>query len=301
MKKKSARLFAMLLCCLLLSSCGDNYGKILADTWKRVFDLSGNYQWSGYPVDNFGVGTAYDPPKGKQWSDGDRLCASWTCIGVKPESIPTDLEVRLTLNGFADKGSGGSVTLSEKQKKELGLNLLLPGLANVLNLTAKLDWSKGVNIDFSFGKAYKRSLIRKRMTDLINHLPATDPMKGAFDRGILVMITADLVVDSMHATIEVDTKLNPEVEAKLKGKAEELLGSGASAGFKFNRTTTGKYTLDITQPVVLAVLPRTQPAPGVLRAFTDAEKEKWDDWNLIKAQNQRPANSAAPKGLLQLK
>jgi hypothetical protein len=74
------------------------------------------------------------------------------------------------------------------------------------------------------------------------------------------MIVADLVIDSLSAKITFDATRESNLEAKLQGKAQAFVGQDAKATFKFSRTGSGTYTLEVTQPVVLAVLPKQQKA-----------------------------------------
>ncbi len=99
------------------------YGKELSKEFRKAFGISnqeGKYFWFGYPVNNFGVLTAYDPPSGKRWRDSDRICATFSCLD-KP--VPTDEEEFLTIYNFASKGQGGGAQLTDSQKRSLGLGL----------------------------------------------------------------------------------------------------------------------------------------------------------------------------------
>src|SRR5690242_18319441 len=120
-KRGRTSLALPILCFTVIVSAhaANNYGKELTKEYRQAFDIKkddGQYRWFGYAVDNFGVLTSYDPANGKSWKDSDRICATWTCIGVKEKDIPTDETLRVNINNFADVGGGGAVTLDDTKK-----------------------------------------------------------------------------------------------------------------------------------------------------------------------------------------
>ena len=53
----------------------------------------------------------------------------------------------------------------------------------------------------------------------------------------------------------------------------QVIGKGAGFEAKVNNAQKGDYTLQVTDPVVLAVYTKKQPQAGVLRKTKD-----WSDW-----------------------
>jgi len=255
---------------LFLASSGasaQNYGKEVSKTWKQVLEIKkqdGEYRWSGYPVDNFGLATFYDPPDPKKgWKDSDRICATWTCLGLK-DNVPTNETDRLGLNGYAEVGKGSDVSLTTEQQKKLGIGLVLPSLAQVLKLNAALNWQKGVTTTLKLGPVAKRSVDRDKLRQFISSSDnKNQTLKDAFAAGRLSYIAADIVATSIDLTIAVDKKANNSVALELD-KAAAALPKGASLKWEMTSDGKGNYHLVTTHPVIIAVQTRAQPGGGQL-------------------------------------
>jgi len=272
MKKLSVTLMLFVFLHFDHSICkAENYGEKLTKNWQKIFGIDpkkdGEYRWFAYPVDNFGVLTSYDPPTTRAWIDSDRICATWSCIESKP---PDDIVTRISVNGFADPGEGGPVTLDEKTQKKFGLGLLLPGLADLFKIGGKLDWSKGVKIVMKMEKGYKRSINRDRYNTFVAERSSNKTLKSAHLNGRLAYVAADILVEGISAEITVDKKVNAGVDAALT-KAAGIAPKDASLKFEWSSSTDGVYKLLVKHPVVLAVQIRRQERGGVLTA---GESEK---------------------------
>src|SRR5437867_3023463 len=64
-----------------------NLTKTLVPIESATFGLGENYQVSPYPVDNFGIFTAYRPPQGGKWDESNQICATWSCLGVDGNKV----------------------------------------------------------------------------------------------------------------------------------------------------------------------------------------------------------------------
>lgn len=261
----------VLLLCVAVTSCnpGENYGKVLDSRWRNVFGLKasdGPYRWFGYPVDNFGIATFYDPPAGQDWKDSDRICASWSCLELQDKLANMNVDDRLNVGGYADIGTGPSITLDETAKSQLGISVILPGLANLLNINAGVDWSKGITTTLSIGKAIKRSINRDKVRDFIEHHSTNQTLKNDYTNGRLAYVAADIVAQDIDVTIKVDKKLNASADAKLTQLAGSVFPKDSEIKVNGGPNTEGTYHITIKSPVVLAVQTRTQPSGGTLGA-----------------------------------
>lgn len=272
------RLFpmALVLCALFTAHVpcsAQKYGKEVEKTWQTILGIDekrdGKYRWFGYPVDNFGVLTAYDPPANRDWTDSDRICATWRCI-EQEKNIPSDAAVRLSINDMADVGRGGSVTIDQDKQNKLGLNLLLPGLAQLLNLGANLNWNKDVKTTVSVDRFDKRSADRDRYRLFIQNNSTNQTLKDAFTSGKLAWIASDIVAEGVKMTISVDVNRNAAVDAALTKAVGTVLAPDSKLGFQWSKQGTGQYTLVITHPVVIAVQTRRQPSGGTLTSSTSS-------------------------------
>jgi hypothetical protein len=241
--------------------------------------LDANYQLSPYPVDNFGLLTSYRPPKGQKWNEGNQICATWSCLGL--DSIPTDATQRFTVNGFADSGTGGTLTLSDDKQNSFGINLLLPGLAKLIDVKGNVDWKKHITVKLQLGPATKRILNRiKAQNYFDNVLKPGNPLKDAYDKKELVIIVADVITDSLDATITVDKDLNVGASAALSKAAQSQalpVGKDSSLSGKLENKGNGTYHLEVKNPVVLAVFPRELRKTGNL----GKPQADWSDWDAV--------------------
>lgn len=265
-----------------LVGCQEDYAAVMTTKVRAALGKDfKDYIWSSYPTDNFGLATAYDPERGKSFSDENFLCATWSCL---KQTVPAQSDQKLSVNGYAEVGdNGGIITLTEKVQTDLGANLVLPEIYQILKISADVGSTRNVETRLSLGRVYPRKLVRSKMTDYIGTLPSNDPLKRAFTDGRLVLIVADIVVDSMTIDIKIDTtkeaKLDAELASKLAGMVGKIIDS-AKIGLHIKKATNGEYQLEVTKPVVLAVLPRQQPAAGVLALAQDNE---WLDWRVTTA------------------
>src|SRR5205814_9833159 len=116
-----------------------NPTKTLVPIEAATFGLSNSYQVLPYPVDNFGILTAYKPPLGERWDESNEICATWSCLGVDANKVPTDPNERLSVSGFADTGTGG--TIRGRPLKNAELNISSP-FGNFHGLTDSLGGYK---------------------------------------------------------------------------------------------------------------------------------------------------------------
>lgn len=272
------RLVLVLLALCVLSVAhvpcnAQKYGKELEKTWRNILGIDenrdGKYRWFGYPVDNFGVLTAYDPPTNRDWIDSDRICATWRCI-EQEQNIPNDMAARLSVNNMADAGTGGAITLDEDKQKKIGLNLLLPGLGQLLNLGANLKWDKDVKTTLTIDRIHKRSADRDRYRQFIQNTSTNQTLKTAFTNGRLAWIASDIVAEGVKMSITVNVNKNAAVDAALTKAVGTVLSPDSKLGFQWSKQGVGQYTLVISHPVVLAVQTRRQPSAGTLTTGASA-------------------------------
>jgi hypothetical protein len=266
---------AAFICVLALASLCN------AQDFKQVMKQAfGNdyrdYQWLDYPVNNFGVATAYTGVKDRVDRRGF-LCATFTCLGVKQS--PADIDVWMRANDFADVGCGGQLDAKLERNKGSILNSLLPKILNVVGLTASLGTVRNIKADIKLASMCSRQLQQAKMIGFIKGLNAendTFGLKQAYDRGRLVLVIGDLVMKSMTIRLYADNKLNAQLDAKLGGESEKVLGQGAEFGVKISKSSSKDYELTVTDPVIVAVL--------AVRAGDDktrANGTSWEGWEPV--------------------
>lgn len=266
--------FAVAFATATTTSCATEYNKLTVEKLRSlVGDDFASHRWFSYPTDNFGVGTAFASKA--SFDNSVSLCDSAYCLGVTPASFADWLSV----GGFAGVGKAGpTITLTSEEETKLNAELNGPKIAQLVDLGASVDFSRGVTTKISLGKAYPRRLRLQPTMERINSLPSTDLIKKAFDGGTLVLIVSDLVMEALTVSLCVDQKVNPSLKAKLDSSIGQLVGANASMAVKVENSESGCYTLQAQQPVVVATLAAEQPAAGTLSAPTEANE--WSGWKL---------------------
>ncbi len=233
----------------------EEFSKSLANTFTGA--QFRNYRWLDYPLDNFGVATAY---RGKNLppSDEDFLCSTFTCLGLARPAKP-DLWLKLAdgikeKQGFAEVGCGGAVEASLKRSAEAMAEISLPRIASVLGLSAGGGVENSKTTRLIFGQVCVRKLLQGRFESFISSLKA-DPygLKAAYERGNLVLLVGDLVVTSMEVTVSPSSKLKAQLEGTLSGKPTAIVGKASASG-AISKSADGSYNLKVNSPVIIGYL-----------------------------------------------
>jgi hypothetical protein len=264
-----------------------DYGQLMAKKVKEVLGRrSSGYTFATYPVDNFGLATAYEDK-----ADPSReLCATWDCLGVSDDeqveamSAKDQVKLRISTLQYADTGDGPSLKLSDDEKNSIGLKALLPQLLRVLSLAADFSTSKNVTTTLTMGPVTIRTLRRKEMLDHLKSQDAHPLEKTAFEKRKLILVYSDIVVSSMTLDLKLDATASSDLEAKLEGslqgKVGQVVGKNSSLSFKVARANKGDYSFEINKPVILAVYTKRQPAAGELGT---TGWSRWSDFDVGKA------------------
>jgi hypothetical protein len=264
-------------------ACKGKYTNILSG---KIAEALGpdydRYQPFSYPTNNFGLATAYastsDRPKPE-----DFICDTWECLG-KGSNVPASSQELLEVAGFAGVGSNGAkIDLTTKETQDLAIDALLPKVFQVLQLGGSYDKKKITNVTLSLGRAYPRLLRKTRMIPFIAGLPTTEPLRQAFDQGRLVLVVGDVVIDAVKATIDVDQTIGQALKAKLDPGLPSKVFSGVDLGVKVTDELNGKFTFEVTQPVIVKRLTKRQPSAGVLAGTDD-----WNEWPSVEVALPAP-------------
>lgn len=259
--------FVMALAVASGAPAGTNYGDALGKSIiSATISKDEQKYWKpvAYPTDNFGIATLYD---GK--GVGSFLCATSTCLGLPDNKTET-----LKNAGYLDAGKGGSVNLDDTQKNTLGLNAVLK-LFSLIGLSGKYDSSHSTIVSVEIPSATIRYLIKGKLTDHIKASPATPAVTDAYTNRRLRAIMADIVVDSITATVKLDNSNSANITATLDQNVGKVLGKDASFGVTYDKTGQGTYKIQTVSPVIVAVAAVQQPKQGTLEAD---EAQAWQGW-----------------------
>jgi hypothetical protein len=211
------------------------------------------------------------------------LCATWSCLGVAPNEVPTDSQALMNVNGNVDPGQGGNISLSTDTQTEIGLNVVVPQILGILNVNASGDWKKHVTVNLNATGGHQRFVVAQKLADYLNGLGDNDVRKRAYRNGTLTVVVSDLIIDSLTATIDLDSSLQATLDAKLsqalQGRTGTVIGKDAAVSFKVNSATTGHYEFQTVSSVIVAMLPKTEPKPQPNLALTEKIViSNFDNW-----------------------
>jgi len=266
MSKVSTLALVLLLIAPALKA--QNYGQKLNHQWKQILSLpksAGDYQWFGYPVDNFGVITMYGPPAGSKLTDSDRLCATWSCMGI--DKIPTDDSAFITVNGYADAGKGPAIHLTSDRNGKIAVSLILSNLLAAIGINASASISNDVTVDLTADAIYRRSVDQLKLTHYISNTPTNGLLYTFWHSGQLSFIGADVVAQNVVITLTVNPSRSVDLNAALS-KAIGQVGSGSKAEVDISSSAKDTYTIKFPGFLILATQLHHQFGPGLLFGST---------------------------------
>ena len=279
---------AMLVAFCALRSYGAtaDYGKIMQSTLKHSLgDDFRQYEWLSYPTNNFGVATMYVLESEKSRPSGsNQWCATFTCIGLSENQIPSDPRLRLTVNGFADVGSGGPISISGSDSASLAVGFFAPAIFNVLRLSAETSEIRLEHMTLRLGNISKRFLKKQQIFTFIDNLPASSPVRKALDSDRLAIVAGDVVIDSLELDLDLDEAQNHNLTARLDSLLNRKAGALTGMTVQVRREKKGQYRLIIDQPTVVARLTLRHPlrgrdvAPAARSALRPKGLSDWATW-----------------------
>lgn len=222
-----------------------------------------DYQSFSYPTDNFGLATIYRSTDDEVTPD-EFDCDMWNCIGVADADIPVDRAANLSMNGFAAVGTGGEITIEKQAEERLAFGVVLPAVARVAGISGGLERERVPEVSLQLGQAHSRLLRRDSVLTALRGLPPTHDRRLAFNQGALALVVADVVIDGFTATIDVKQETGQELDAKLSGTASTVIGSDAELNFEIRKVVDGRYTINVTRPVIIFRWIKVQTAGGTL-------------------------------------
>lgn len=263
------------------SAMAIDYGQLMANKVKEVLgkNATKGYTFSSYPLDNFGLATAYEA----KVDVVDQICDTWACLGLdddtKVNSLSANQRMKLVVGGvqYAAVGTGAPLKLSDDEKSSLGLNALFPKILQILSISFDSSHAKDITTDLTMGEVSVRVLRRQQMLKRVTGANADSAEKMAFQNGTLILVYSDIVVSSVKIEIKINADTNADLQVKmdgaLKGQAGKIIGQGSSLGFKVDKADKGDYTFEINRPLILAVYTKKQQRPNQLGGGNG-----WKDW-----------------------
>jgi hypothetical protein len=243
---------------------------------KKVFTGTQyrNYQWAPYPMDDYGVGTAYRGTESVA-QPGSFLCATYTCFRMAKPDIATapGLASWLVLSpapapggppntasteGYADSGCGTNVDSSLQANSKWAVTAIVPQLMGVLGINANLSNDRNSTTTLAFGKACNRKLLQVKA---INYLTKStdDPygVRAAYDNKRLTLVLEDIVITSFDFKITAKGDLKAGLDAKLANDPTGKFGNNSSLAFTLEKSGTNDYHLKSSTPLIVGFLAKS--------------------------------------------
>lgn len=235
-------------------------------------------QWLTYPLDNYGVGTAYSDRQ-KQF-----LCDTFPCLGLRPPDPLKDLAPWLkvtdtaTNTDYAAQAGGPPANLSSAKTKKLLIAAIVPKLLGVVGLNGSLDYSNDKTVTIGFAKAYVRELFPKPYLTKVT--AATDDkygVKQAYERRDLVVVTTDVIIEGLSIKVEPNSQLG----TKLKATAGEGIRNfyGSSLNVEVDTSSKGTYTVTSKSAFIVGIRARQNPLRSGVG--TTGIPTTWNAWKPV--------------------
>jgi hypothetical protein len=245
-----------------------------------------DYQWLDYPLDNFGVATAYRDTKDVANPKRFR-CATFSCLNISPVPASNQdkavndqwLHVSATKgdqNGYADPGCGPELTDLLTKNSKLAITAFLPKILGLIGVSSSLQRDTGSTVTIEIGSACNR-LLNGRIDGYVQGLQDdVYGIKAAALAGELVLIKGDVIVNSFEVKLKANQALKAELEAKMQGALTKKFGDDAKLAVNVERDQSGDYHLKTTSPVIVGVLAVRQPKPlGIGPQNLSIDFTKW--------------------------
>lgn len=263
------------------------HGQDFRGAMKNIFGKDfKDYQWLNYPVNNFGVGTAYKGNNAK-FSNKGFLCATFSCFDVPvPKDIDKWLGVNNGVEDYADPGCGGPVDATLQKNKELVLAAVLPQILSVIGVSSDLQRTSNSTAEITSARMCSRLLQQEKMNAFIRNLQNDKyGLQKAYLNDRLVLVVGDIVIREMSVHIKANQAFKAALDSKLQGQAEKVLGQGANFGVKLSKKGSLDYEMKIAEPVVAAVLGVRQGPNRALAQGAEVEvvntDSPWPGWEVV--------------------
>jgi hypothetical protein len=212
-------------------------------------------------------------PIEERWLIGDPN--SWFVDSVNAQ------EKQNLLKKIFEPGTLGSSSVKEEISRKLGLDVSIPVLREILSLEANVSTEKGVKVTLKASEAVNHRMnwteflisVRegKVKPEIVEHIQKRD----------FVIAADDIVLSGYQATVSVDTKVNPELKAKLDNAVGKILGKDTQLKVTISSSHAGTFEVGAVNPVVAAILFKSPPgaAPQAVANL--------DEWPTAKIDSDR--------------
>lgn len=277
-------LFVLTGLCVAVDAQAQNFSQAMHDIFGSGKQFR-DYQWLDYPLDNFGVATAYRDTK-ERTDPRHFLCATFSCLGIAPvptsNADPSKNKQWLSLmpsgaaTGYADYACGGPLDAELTRKSKSALSVLLPKIFELVGLTADVQHEANATATVKFSSACSR-LLTSRIEGFVRDLLVDDyGIRQAALAGQLVLVKGDVVINTFVVTVAANKKVKDALDLKLQGNASAKFGDDSKFGVELSREQNDQYDLKTASPLIVGVLAARQPVRlGIGPAAFTLDPTKW--------------------------
>jgi hypothetical protein len=281
-----------------------------------------HYQWLDYPVNDFGIGSAYDNSRPKA-DPKNFLCATFTCLEIIPRPVdkegcytssqapdpgncPWETVARTQTEYYANVACGTDAEVQLTVNKEFALKALLPIFLHAIGFSGDLDAKATNSANVTLAKACDRRLLPGPYNRFVSRLKEdTYGLRSAQSRQRLVIIRDDIIITAFEVTIKGTSKLAADLNATLKNvpPAEQMPKvPDVSLQPKSQQTSQGKATSGESASGPTASVQYSRDSSGdyhlkstapLIVGFAAVKQpssagigpgtlETWDGWNVTK-------------------
>ena len=259
----------------------------LSDVLKEAFTGAQfrDYKWLDYPLDSFGVASAYRG-RGTMVADSGFLCSTFECVGSEVPRDSTKWMQVMTVaepTGYASVGCGGNVSATLQQVSQVGGHAFLSSVLKVLSFDASASSERARKVNLTFTESCVRKLKQGKYEGAIDARPNDSlGLSKAYAEGTLVVIVGDIVVSGLHIVVEPDVKMQAALQAELNGAVSKALTGPAGLKAEVSLKQSGTYELTLDRPMIVGYLAVQRGGRPLGRTFgavpTDTD---WLDWEPV--------------------
>jgi len=240
-----------------------------------------DFQWLPYPLDNYGVGTAYSKSQDKF------LCDTFPCLGMETAPNPASSSeyerwikiINPTTNvTYSAIGSGPSAEFTNQQKKKLLLQALVPKILSVIGVEGDVNFDTQRDVTLQLAKGTLRNLYAKPYLTYVTSLTSNADTYGllsAYQTRRLVVVTSDVVINEFVIKVDKTSQAGAGIKLKVGEQAKsDFAGSGLN--FTVSKSGTTHYIIKGNSPFIVGIRPKRMPLESGVG--TSSIPRNWNTW-----------------------
>jgi len=143
----------------------------------------------------------------------------------------------------------------------------------IMIIADHVSLENGVKVTLNASKVINHQMNWSEFESAIEGSKISQKVAKHVQKHDFVIAADDLVLVGYKATISVDKKINPELNAKLTGAVGKALGKDTQLKVNFSSSHSGTFEAEAQEPVVAAILFKAPPAPSA--GISSVNKGGW--------------------------